>query len=81
MPHDQITVKSQRSIDHDFPHTRTNDSRQPSRLSRIHQQENGIMRFYERFEEFYLVTSLGCRGRGDGMAWHWDSECMSRRIL
>ena len=58
MSHNHVGVKPQCSVDANLRVYRTEKCWKPSTLSRIHQQEDDVMRFDEHFHGFHVLSSL-----------------------
>lgn len=81
VPHHQKAVKAQCSIDDYLALRRAEHRWQPSRFSRVHQQEDGIMGSDKILELLDICLCLGFGSWRDRMAGHGDHEAVRLGIL
>lgn len=81
MPHDKVTVESQRSVDNNLSRTRPKQSRQPPGFTGIHEEEDGVMLINKLFQLCDIRRSCIVTIGGDRMSGHRDHELMGSCIL
>lgn len=82
VPHDKIAVKAKRSVDKKLVLAGTNQRWQPARLSRVHEQEDGVVIRNQTLQCAYALASILSGAEiPNRMTRHWDHERVGRCIL
>lgn len=80
-PHDEIAIKPKCSTDNNLPQARAQQRREPPALPRVHEEEDNVMLFNERFELRDGGLGLSDGGWRHRVAGHGDGKNMAGGIL